>query len=339
MARAGYVLVPSRRVIQAFRFRAVLQGMLATGLPMSALLERAGVDESEFDHSVRPIPNSTIEAVWRAAFALAPRDTLAIEVGLATPFGAFGPFDFLIRTARNAVEALDAIAEFQPFAPVERTIVRGTVVRARLPIVFDRDARRVGVPLLMTPATLLARFRATTPAPQRFRLELALDRPRDPERFEAIVGAPIDFGKPYPAFVVEGPSCEAPFATHDPELHASLRMLARAGELGASVHSVASAVCRELADGRGPCPSPGDIATRLGMSTRTLHRRLKQESTSFAGIREDLRKTRALLMLANSDKPIAEIALDLGFSDQTTFHRAFKRWTGRTPKQFRDGSA
>jgi AraC-like DNA-binding protein len=77
------------------------------------------------------------------------------------------------------------------------------------------------------------------------------------------------------------------------------------------------------------------VATVLGSSTRSVQRRLNGEATSFQRVLDDLRKDLALEYLEDRTRPIAEIALLLGFSDQTAFHRAFVRATGRTPGDVR----
>jgi AraC-like DNA-binding protein len=77
------------------------------------------------------------------------------------------------------------------------------------------------------------------------------------------------------------------------------------------------------------------IAAKLRMSERTLQRRLQGEGTTFAEVLSDLRRDRALHYLRDRRLTICEVAFLLGFLDTTAFHRAFKRWTGRTPAEYR----
>lgn len=77
------------------------------------------------------------------------------------------------------------------------------------------------------------------------------------------------------------------------------------------------------------------LATELGASTRSIQRRLHEEGTTFQRVLDELRKEVAISHLGERAHSIAEIALLLGFSDQTAFHRAFVRWTGRTPGELR----
>ena len=82
-------------------------------------------------------------------------------------------------------------------------------------------------------------------------------------------------------------------------------------------------------------PSKQDIADELGMSARTLQRRLDEEGTSAKHIIDETRHQLALTFIAQPQYSIKEVAYGLGFSDPSNFARAFKRWTGKTPRQFR----
>jgi AraC-like DNA-binding protein len=84
-------------------------------------------------------------------------------------------------------------------------------------------------------------------------------------------------------------------------------------------------------------PDPSTAARDLGMSERSLRRRLAAESTSYRDLVRAILETHADHMLRDPKRSIQETAHALGFADAATFHRAFKRWTGRTPKEYREG--
>lgn len=99
---------------------------------------------------------------------------------------------------------------------------------------------------------------------------------------------------------------------------------------------VQDAVTDALCDG---VPSRDRIARRLGMSERTLHRRLADEGLSYRELANEARRRVAEALLAIPDHSLAEVAFLTGFSDQSAFSRAFKRWSGQTPGAFREGAA
>ena len=78
-----------------------------------------------------------------------------------------------------------------------------------------------------------------------------------------------------------------------------------------------------------------EIAGGLGMSTSTLHRRLKQEGQSFGEIKEERRRNLALSLLRKSDIPVSQVALRVGYAEPSAFFRAFQRWFATTPGAIR----
>ncbi|WP_434514144.1 AraC family transcriptional regulator [Dechloromonas sp. ARDL1] len=78
-----------------------------------------------------------------------------------------------------------------------------------------------------------------------------------------------------------------------------------------------------------------DIADRLHLSPRTIHRRLEEEGSSFRGIKDALRRDMALARLTKSKDSIAKVAADLGYADTSAFYRAFVEWTGMAPVHYR----
>jgi AraC-like DNA-binding protein len=78
-----------------------------------------------------------------------------------------------------------------------------------------------------------------------------------------------------------------------------------------------------------------DIAARLHLSPRSIHRRLTDEGTTFRGIKDALRRDLALARLTRGKTPISQIANDLGYADTSAFYRACIEWTGLAPAHYR----
>jgi AraC-like DNA-binding protein len=88
----------------------------------------------------------------------------------------------------------------------------------------------------------------------------------------------------------------------------------------------------QLASGE---PSAEDIAQRLNMSSRTLQRKLAEADTTYLKLVDDCRRDLALRYISDPDKSITDITFLLGFSSQSAFSRAFRRWTGTSPTEQR----
>ncbi|MCM8596983.1 MAG: AraC family transcriptional regulator [Candidatus Accumulibacter sp.] len=90
-----------------------------------------------------------------------------------------------------------------------------------------------------------------------------------------------------------------------------------------------------LRDGLPSATSLTDVARVLHLSPRTLHRRLEHEGSSFQTIKDALRHDLAINRLVKTHHCVAEVAAELGFADTAAFYRAFVRWTGMSPAQYR----
>lgn len=160
------------------------------------------------------------------------------------------------------------------------------------------------------------------------------------ESHRTYFGCPVNFEATLDGIHLDHKQLERPTALADDGLSAYL--LAQLEELRAQssqrslVAEVRGAIADALPDGQ---PSKSQIARRLGMSERTLHRRLAEESESFQELATVVRRDAAESLLGSDTHNVAEVAFLTGFADQSAFTRAFKRWTGTTPAAFRHNSS
>ena len=100
--------------------------------------------------------------------------------------------------------------------------------------------------------------------------------------------------------------------------------------------AVTSRVRRQIMSGmNGQVPSMPDVARALGTSARSLHRALEGEGTKFNAIVDDVRREFVERYLARASLNIGEVSYLVGFSETSAFFKAFKRWTGMKPGQYR----
>ena len=82
-------------------------------------------------------------------------------------------------------------------------------------------------------------------------------------------------------------------------------------------------------------PTADEVARHLNVSTRTVHRRLRGEGTSYQALKDAIRRDAALAYLSRPELSISAVALLLGFQEPSAFHRSFRKWTGYTPGRWR----
>jgi AraC-like DNA-binding protein len=103
-----------------------------------------------------------------------------------------------------------------------------------------------------------------------------------------------------------------------------------------NVSSLAARVRRRLRQCLpGMVPDFEQLAQELGMTPATLRRRLHEEGESYQSIKDQLRRDLAISYLSHSNRSVTDIALELGFAERSAFHRAFRKWTGASPGEFR----
>ena len=111
--------------------------------------------------------------------------------------------------------------------------------------------------------------------------------------------------------------------------------LAKLADTGSLQKRVCLAVAKMLSEG---VPTLSSVASSLGMSARTLQRRLSDQEQSFQNLVDQARRELAQQLLSETDYSLAEVAFLTGFAEQSGFTRAFKRWSGKTPRSYRIGS-
>lgn len=160
--------------------------------------------------------------------------------------------------------------------------------------------------------------------------------PRDTRAIEAFFKAPVRFDQPESQLVLDAATLATPLLKADPDLaaffaHRADDLLERHSAEGLA-QRLRALLEGEL--GRG-LPTLETAAARLGMSARTLRRRLQEEGTTFQDILDETRCELAKRHLGEDKLALGEVAFLLGFSEPSAFHRAFKRWTGQTPLSYR----
>ena len=153
--------------------------------------------------------------------------------------------------------------------------------------------------------------------------------------YEQVLGCPVTMGAERITLRFDRESLEKPLPGINLELAQANDSVVEKYLASLDSRTVASAV-RELLIAHLPSGNPNQnrIAERMNRSLSTLQRQLQQEGTSYRQIRDDTRRQLATEYVRESKLSLSQIAYLLGYSDQSNFSRAFRRWTGVTPKEF-----
>lgn len=316
--------------------RAVLLGFEALGLDGDALRRAAHVDSAELDAAFGSVPNEALVAVWNEAYRQAPREELPTELGLSIPFGAFGALDYLASSSATVESAYQSLrAHFAMVADVRIELLVGPET-VTIQLVPPGPEGPVPWTSEMGLAIFVARFRsASRGGVAHDAVRLVRPPPSRPTRHEELLGAPVRFGCSAPALELSRAAWATPIPSADPTLQHTLRKLAENLGLGASESDLELSLRARLraALPEGACEA-STMAKRLGMSERTLHRRLQEQGKTWRGVLDSFREAEAERLLAAGPEALSQVAQTLGFSDQSAWNRAFKRWKGVSPTEW-----
>lgn len=157
-------------------------------------------------------------------------------------------------------------------------------------------------------------------------------------QYEEMFGKQLNFNAGFSGFRVNEMILQHPIRQSDPSLLATLEhhateLLVSIDQAPSFTDQVRRLIKIALTEAS---PRKDNIAEQLGVTARTLQRKLQKENTSYQEILDELRKESALQLLKNNDLSLPDIAQQLGFSEPRSFHRSFKAWTGLTPGQYKN---
>lgn len=170
-------------------------------------------------------------------------------------------------------------------------------------------------------------------------VELVRRRPANARAYEQFFQSAVRFGSPSNRIVSDPRWLVLPLPLADTMAYRlACDLLDKEAAQLTGLAAVGLAVERAIRKALPKVPTPAQVAASLNLSERSLRRRLAGEGVSFSGLLDESRKSRALELVANGQRPLAEAARATGFADVRNFRRAFKRWTGQVPSALRAGS-
>lgn len=320
--------------------RALLAACDRLGLASAELLAEAGLTAAQVDDADGRLPGEAVAALWQAALRRSGDPGLGLRVALAVPFGAYRVIDFLAASAPTVGEGLIRVARYFPLVnsalaweiedrpPAMRMALTHPGIPERLPRPYAEYALAV---------TILHCRHASGFDWPLVEVAFELEAPPSSAAHERAFGCPVRFGAARSELAIARATWDLPAQAASSELLRTLEAHADGMIAGLRAGSVVSAqVARLIADElQGGDPSLAKIARRMAMSSRTLQRRLGLEQTSFADVLDQTRRHFAQVYLKDPGLALTEIAYLLGFSEQSAFTRAFQRWYGVAPSQFR----
>jgi AraC-like DNA-binding protein len=168
------------------------------------------------------------------------------------------------------------------------------------------------------------------------RVRFPFSPPQYIESYQLKLECPVEFNNSHTVLWLDNVRFQQPLKNVDRHsLHQATKMCDLELEKMGQLQSIEAQVRLLLLNSRSEFMSLEQIAQRLSMTTRTLHRKLAKEQQNYQAILQDVRFTLAKQYLMNQTNSIKQVAYMLGYEDVANFRRAFKRWQGESPQQYR----
>lgn len=165
------------------------------------------------------------------------------------------------------------------------------------------------------------------------RIHLRHQRPKYISEYERLFDCPVHFGQDNNAMILDLDVIDLPLPQANAEMLANVceRLDSALADIVGAGQYPAQIIRLITANLDGVPPTIAEIASLTGVSERTMRRKLTQEKTNFRTLLATARKKQCEQLLSNGNVSLAEIAVRLGYSEQSAFNRAFKAWHGHTP--------
>jgi AraC-like DNA-binding protein len=311
-------------------------------IPMQDVLRHAQLPLDLF--SRKPIITITGDEYFRfwhgLAFVTQDDPTFALRMVQAISTEALNPVLFVAFSSDDLNTALHRISKYKPLVgPVRMTVDQsdsqtqiafsGALPDDRMPenLIVVELAFWVHVARMATREQIIPKsVHMVFEPPEREAHEAFFDSSIILSEFNGLTFEATDAAKPFLT------TNHAMWSILQPELNKRLQDITQESSFRERVRAC---LVEMLASGQY---SMADVASKLAMSSRTLHRRLKAEDTTFQSVLDELREELARHYLAVSDYSSTEIAFLLGYEETNSFYRAFRAWTGNTPEDIRSSA-
>jgi AraC-like DNA-binding protein len=321
----------------------VVDELRRRGIPTDELLHEAGLRRTDLADPESRIPYAAVLGLIERAATVADDPGFGLRLGASRNLRDGGLIAFVVLNSSTLMDALAnltryfrVVGEGEEFE-IERS-GRHVTLRFREADPHQRGLRHNSeylAGLLVRTCRDLARKRISP-----LRVEFIHRRPNGKIAYADLLGCAVRFDAEWDALVWPAEILQLPVLGADDRLLRVLQNVCRRiiGPVSRKqdvVRDVRELIVDRLTQGGATFD---DVARELGMSERTLERRLAKRNTSFSRLLDDIRCDLAKRYLVDTDSHLGQLAYLLGYSEPAVLVRAFRRWTGTTPMQFRDSA-
>jgi AraC-like DNA-binding protein len=329
-----------RPMISVATATGLLEAIRAAGGNPDHILHTVGLDRSAFSKPEAFIPSSSFAQLLEEAARATGDDCFGLHFGEHSNPKNIGPMCYVVLNSPTIGAGIENVERYHKvhneaakwFFALEGNHGYIRFVLTNVGVAVPRQHNECSMAAALNTFRLMV---GSQWAPQE--VQFAHEAPQQISEHLRVFRAPVLFGYETNAFVVDREFVERQIPAADPRLYRILkryleRVLGEMPREDGLLTSVRRAIAESMRDEE---PKITRVAKTLALTPRTLQRQLKERGVEFKKLIEDTRRRFALSYLRDRKHTITEIAFLLGYSEVSAFNRAFKRWTGSTPLDYR----
>jgi len=310
------------------------------GVDGHRVLERGGVDASRFSDPYGWFTLEEFDALLLLALEITGDAALGLHWGEHSPMMQYDLLAPLIAQAESLQAAIATLLRFQPIMgdrpEMEFVDHGGSAVLRCSPLGLSEAGMRVRTEVALVGIARMLKYLGVASSPVIRKVSFVYARPAYGAEYDRLFGSVVRFKQSFSGIEFDYAVLDCPQPHRNAELHSMLsaqaeRVLSRLVD----EQTYAEQLKRLLQRAQPRVLEMPEAARSLGMSERSLRRRLADEGVSYTQLVEQSQIELARAMLVEPTRSIKQIAHELGFTSASGFHRAFKRWTGTSPALFR----
>jgi AraC-like DNA-binding protein len=333
-------LRPSDPILPLHHPSLLVSEAVAQGADERALLFGTGISLAMLTSGEARISYEQYTALIRNALSLTRNPLLGVDFGRRIHLSHMGVLGLLMMSSANVAEAFEAgLKYYKSLAPAwDLTLdVNGRLATWTAREVIPRNPFRVfATETLLMAMQGFAHYLIPDFENAVHEVQVALPTPVHAPLYKKVFSRPVRFNCEHTRVFFDAELLSRPLRTADGiTARWAERQCASQADAVSCHEGLIAQVRALLCANPGAYPGAEKIARTLQTSTRSLRRSLREMGTTYQQLLDDVRRAHAIEYVSATDLPCERIAKDLAFSDARSFRRAFRRWTGTSPSEFR----
>ncbi len=314
--------------------KGLLQAAALQGLSEAEILSQAGISHDRLSLGRLSLVDTL--AIWRAIEELSPDSLFGFHMGLSLKPTHFQLIAFTMLSSPTLGDAIEKILKYQRLISDGGNFSLVEINQADTALVYQPTANNFSyhqIDAVMVVVLSFARWLLNRSiAPKR--VSFSHNQQDGVEQYQNFFACEVEFNQVENSIIFPAEVLQEELPGYDPQLASMHEQMADNQLKNLAKPDIIVRLQQQL-ELTSEAVSRDRLAQQMGMSGRSLQRKLQEQGSSFQQIYDEYRHQKAIELLQDEKYSLLDVSLQLGFAESSTFYRAFKRWQGMTPGEYR----